>query len=403
MREITYVKAFNEALMQLMAEDDDVFVHRRGRRRLRRRVPQPSTACSRTSARSGSSTPRSPRWASSGMGVGAAARGLRPVVDLMFMDFLGVCIDQLVNQAAKMKYMFGGDVTVPLTLTTAGGAGLSAGPQHSQSLEAWLAHVPGLKVAMPAIAARRQGPDGRGRPRRQPDRRHPQQAAARRQGRGARGDLRDPVRPGERGARRARTSRSSRSAGWCPRRWRPRSSSPPTASRPRSSTRAPCSRWTPRRIVESVRRTNRARGRARGGHVRRDRRRDRLRRSRKRRSTTSTRRCCASARRSRRSRSARCWSRPTSPTPRGSPTASRSLLERPEADVAVAGPAAQARADDGDRARSRSGSSSRARGQPGRPAAAAGHRQGRRRRRGRGRGPVPPRRRGAASTCRRAR
>jgi pyruvate dehydrogenase E1 component beta subunit len=68
----------------------------------------------------------------------------------MFFDFIGVCLDQLYNQAAKLKFMFGGDVTVPLTLTTAGGAGLSAGPQHSQSLEAWLAHVPGLKVALPS-------------------------------------------------------------------------------------------------------------------------------------------------------------------------------------------------------------------------------------------------------------
>jgi len=68
----------------------------------------------------------------------------------MFFDFIGVALDQLYNQAAKLKYMFGGDVSVPLTLTTAGGAGLSAGPQHSQSLEAWLAHVPGLKVALPS-------------------------------------------------------------------------------------------------------------------------------------------------------------------------------------------------------------------------------------------------------------
>jgi len=68
----------------------------------------------------------------------------------MFFDFIGVCLDQLYNQAAKLKYMFGGGVSVPLTLTTAGGAGLSAGPQHSQSLEAWLAHVPGLKVALPS-------------------------------------------------------------------------------------------------------------------------------------------------------------------------------------------------------------------------------------------------------------
>jgi pyruvate dehydrogenase E1 component beta subunit len=68
----------------------------------------------------------------------------------MFFDFIGVAMDQLYNQAAKLKFMFGGDVSVPLTLTTAGGAGLSAGPQHSQSLEAWLAHVPGLKVALPS-------------------------------------------------------------------------------------------------------------------------------------------------------------------------------------------------------------------------------------------------------------
>jgi pyruvate dehydrogenase E1 component beta subunit len=85
-----------------------------------------------------------------GLGVGAAARGLRPVCDLMFMDFIGVAMDQIFNQAAKMKYMFGGNVSVPLTITTAGGAGMSAAAQHSQSLEAWLAHVPGLKVAMPA-------------------------------------------------------------------------------------------------------------------------------------------------------------------------------------------------------------------------------------------------------------
>jgi pyruvate dehydrogenase E1 component beta subunit len=87
-----------------------------------------------------------------GLGVGAAANGLRPVVDIMFMDFLGVCLDQVVNQAAKMKFMFGGAVRVPLTITTAYGAGVSAAAQHSQSLEAWLAHTPGLKVVMPTTA-----------------------------------------------------------------------------------------------------------------------------------------------------------------------------------------------------------------------------------------------------------
>ena len=87
-----------------------------------------------------------------GLGIGSAVQGLRPVVDLMFMDFICVAMDQIVNQAAKLKYMFGGGAKLPLTITTAGGAGLSAAAQHSQSLEAMLCHVPGLKVVMPAAA-----------------------------------------------------------------------------------------------------------------------------------------------------------------------------------------------------------------------------------------------------------
>jgi acetoin:2,6-dichlorophenolindophenol oxidoreductase subunit beta len=148
-REISYVKAFTESLMQLMAEDDNVVVigedvaHYGG-------VFHAFEGLLKTyGEKRVIDTPIS-EMGFIGMGVGAAARGLRPVCDLMFMDFLGVALDQLYNQAAKLKYMFGGDVTVPLTLTTAGGAGLSAGPQHSQSLEAWLAHVPGLKVALPS-------------------------------------------------------------------------------------------------------------------------------------------------------------------------------------------------------------------------------------------------------------
>ena len=85
-----------------------------------------------------------------GLGIGAAVTGLRPIVDLMFMDFICVAMDQIVNQAAKLKYMFGGEATLPLTITTAGGAGLSAAAQHSQSLEALLCHIPGLKVVYPS-------------------------------------------------------------------------------------------------------------------------------------------------------------------------------------------------------------------------------------------------------------
>jgi acetoin:2,6-dichlorophenolindophenol oxidoreductase subunit beta len=87
-----------------------------------------------------------------GLGLGAAVSGLRPIVDLMFMDFICVAMDQIVNQAAKMKYMFGGSPTVPLTITTTGGAGVSASAQHSQSLEAILCHIPGLKVVYPSNA-----------------------------------------------------------------------------------------------------------------------------------------------------------------------------------------------------------------------------------------------------------
>lgn len=88
--------------------------------------------------------------AMAGLGVGAAATGCRPVIDIMFMDFIGIAMDQLVNQAAKMKYMFGGTARLPLTVTTMAGAGGAMAAQHSQSLEAWLCHVPGLKVVMPS-------------------------------------------------------------------------------------------------------------------------------------------------------------------------------------------------------------------------------------------------------------
>ena len=87
-----------------------------------------------------------------GLAVGAAAAGLRPVIEIMFMDFVGVCMDELVNQMAKMKYMFGGKATLPIVVTTAAGAGFSMAAQHSQSLEAWFCHIPGLKVVMPSSA-----------------------------------------------------------------------------------------------------------------------------------------------------------------------------------------------------------------------------------------------------------
>lgn len=84
--------------------------------------------------------------------VGAAMSGLKPVVEIMFMDFVTLAMDALVNQAAKARFMFGGRSSVPMVLRTPHGGGLNAGPQHSQCLEAWLAHVPGLKVVCPSSA-----------------------------------------------------------------------------------------------------------------------------------------------------------------------------------------------------------------------------------------------------------
>jgi 2-oxoisovalerate dehydrogenase E1 component len=88
-----------------------------------------------------------------GLGVGAAMAGMRPVVELMYLDFLGVCFDQLLNQAAKLPFMTGGAAEMALTVRTQFGAGRSSGSQHSQSLEALLAHVPGLTVVMPSTPA----------------------------------------------------------------------------------------------------------------------------------------------------------------------------------------------------------------------------------------------------------
>ncbi|MFW5735989.1 MAG: alpha-ketoacid dehydrogenase subunit beta [Halanaerobium sp.] len=85
-----------------------------------------------------------------GSALGAAITGMRPIAELMYIDFTAVAMDQIVNQAAKMRYMFGGKVDVPLVIRTQGGGGRGSAAQHSQSLEAWFMHVPGLKVVMPS-------------------------------------------------------------------------------------------------------------------------------------------------------------------------------------------------------------------------------------------------------------
>lgn len=92
-----------------------------------------------------------------GSAVGAAAAGLRPVAEIMFVDFTGVCMDELFNQASKMRYMFGGKAKVPMVLRTICGGGLGAAAQHSQCMEAWFAHIPGIKTVLPATPADAKG------------------------------------------------------------------------------------------------------------------------------------------------------------------------------------------------------------------------------------------------------
>ena len=155
-RRLPYVLAVTEALRQALAADPDVFVAGED-------IGQYGSVFGITKGLFDEFGPDrifdTPISESGiiGLGVGAAATGLRPVVDIMFMDFLGVCMDQVVNQMAKMKYMFGGKARLPVTVMTMSGAGVNLAAQHSQSLEAWFCHVPGLKVVMPSDAYTAKG------------------------------------------------------------------------------------------------------------------------------------------------------------------------------------------------------------------------------------------------------
>jgi len=148
-RKLSYVMAFNEAVRQSMEADPDVFCAGEDIGAFGGVFGSFGGLQSQFGEKRVVDTPISEQ-AIIGLGVGASVTGLRPIVDLMFMDFMCVALDQIVNQAAKLKYMFGGEVSLPLTITTAGGGGLSAAAQHSQSLEALLCHIPGLKVVFPS-------------------------------------------------------------------------------------------------------------------------------------------------------------------------------------------------------------------------------------------------------------
>ena len=231
MIETTFVEAIKHTLARAMREDARVIVlgedvaeggpylataglsEEFGRERVRNTPISEGTVC--------------------GVTIGAAQAGLRPVVEIMFIDFITLALDQLVNQAAKAHFMSGGQLSVPLVLRTQGGSGQRNGAQHSQSLEAWLTHVPGLKVVMPSCAADAAGllesaiadPEPGGVRREQvavlPPRDRPGSSGG------------GPDRAREDASPRQATSRSSRCPASSATHSRRRTSSPRTASRPR--------------------------------------------------------------------------------------------------------------------------------------------------------------------------
>ena len=168
-----------------------------------------------------------------GVAVGAALTGMRPVYEFQFSDFSMLAMEQIVNQAAKLRYMLGGAVNVPVVFRMPTGSGLGGAAQHSQSIEAWYAHVPGLKVVEPSTPRRRQGHAARRDRGPRPGDRVRAQAPLQDEGRDARGLLRDAARSRRSFGARAATSRSSPPGSWSIARWRRPTPWPRRGSRPR--------------------------------------------------------------------------------------------------------------------------------------------------------------------------
>jgi pyruvate/2-oxoglutarate/acetoin dehydrogenase E1 component len=152
MPEISYREAVRDALSQAMRRDDDVFI-------IGEDIAEMGGSMGVTQGMLDEFGPERVRnapiseMAIVGAGVGAAMQGMRPVVEVMYEDFLTLAMEQIVNQAAKHRSMSGGQFKVPLTVRTQGGAGWSPGAQHAQQVEAWFVHVPGLKVVFPSTPA----------------------------------------------------------------------------------------------------------------------------------------------------------------------------------------------------------------------------------------------------------
>src|SRR5205085_545215 len=152
MPELTYREAVRDALATAMRRDDDVFVMGEDIAEMGGSMGVTQGMLDEFGPERVRNTPIS-EMALVGAGIGAAMQGMRPVVEVMYEDFLTLACEQIVNQAAKHRYMSGGQLEVPLTVRTQGGAGWSPGAQHAQQLEAWFVHVPGLKVVFASTPA----------------------------------------------------------------------------------------------------------------------------------------------------------------------------------------------------------------------------------------------------------
>ena len=149
MPELTYREAVRDTLARAMREDSDVFLMGEDIAEMGGSMGVTQGLLDEFGPERVRNTPISEAGIV-GAGIGAAMQGMRPVVEIMYEDFLTLSAEQIVNQAAKHRYMSGGQLKVPLTIRTQGGAGWSPGAQHAQQLEAWFVHIPGLKVVFPS-------------------------------------------------------------------------------------------------------------------------------------------------------------------------------------------------------------------------------------------------------------
>ena len=152
MPELSYREAVRDAMTEAMRRDEDVFIMGEDIAEMGGSMGVTHGMLQEFGPERVRNTPIS-EMAIVGAGIGAAIAGMRPIVEIMYQDFTTLAMEQIVNQAAKHRYMSGGQLKVPLTIRTQGGAGWSPGAQHAQQLEAWFVHVPGLRVVFPSTPA----------------------------------------------------------------------------------------------------------------------------------------------------------------------------------------------------------------------------------------------------------